>query len=450
MNVSNKGVNAWIFLDEDNPSGTNYNDPTSCYQTLNTYDVYNATNMVNICFFVTVKKDETSYTLELGNKDTKHPSSIPGNHTTPTTQDYLQYVIRDAKAANSSMKFLATLGYSDTLLKNIFVSGQKDRVSAINFASNLVSYLGDNNLDGLDVDWEGAMIYSITTEQFTLLFKAIRKAFDDSGNKYYLTFSPAGTGNMVGTSVNETADWVNLQVYGGADPSQYTDIGVDRDLLAYGAKFESENSVEVAPHQTPQNAYAAYTQYSNAQTTQWRLNSGNYQSEQAYQIIYYQLIYGSGMSFDDANTIAVAGYPMISSLDIRHGDVINALQNINSGSFTFNGHSVTIDYQVPRHGGDSGQLTTIDIPSSDPLTEITITTGIWFGWNCVVQISFTSQNGVSYGPYGTMSHADNTCSTTYKESGKTLLGFKGTLVNVPLSSGPNTDILATLEAIFGG
>lgn len=450
MNNASKGVYAWILLDEDNPSGTNYNDPASCYQTLRTYGVYNAVDMVNICFFVTIQKDATSYTIELGNKGTVHPSSQPGNNTKPTTQEYLQYVIRDAKAANPNMKFMATLGYNDTMFSNIFIKGQPDSASATNFASNLVAYLAANNLDGFDVDWEGwTMITSITATQFTLLFTAIRKAFDNSGRKYYLTFSPAGTGSMVGSTVNATADWVTLQVYGGADPSQYTAIGVNASLLAYGAKFESEDSYNVAPHQTPQNAYQGFSAYANPKTTQWRINSGNYQSEQAYQIIYYQLIYGSGMSFDDTHVLGAAGNPALSQLAVRHGNVLNALQNTNSGPFTFNSHTVTIDYELPRHGGDSGAIDTINLPSNDPIVAVTIVTGVWFGWNCVVQISFKSTKGVNYGPYGTMANASNTVSTTYSVAGQTLLGFKGALVNVPLSSAPNTDIVASLKPIFG-
>lgn len=450
MNTPSPSVYAWILLDEDNPSGTNYNDPTSCYQTLIKYGVYSAMAMVNICFFDTVQQDAASYTIQLGNMSKPHPSQQPGNTTTPTTQQYLQYVIRDAKAANPGMKFLATLGYNDTMFSRIFIAGQSDAVSATNFARNLVSYLAANNLDGFDVDWEGyTMINSITSAQFTTLFTAIRTAFDHSGRKYYLTFSPAGTGSMVGSTVNATADWVNLQVYGGAQPSQYTAIGINANLLAYGAKFESSNSSRVAPYQTPQSAYAAFGAYASAKTTQWRINSGNYQSEQAYQIIYYQLINGTGMSFDDTATLGAAGNPLMSSLAVRAGEVVNALQNTNSGPFTFNGHTVTIPYQVPQHGGDSGQLKTIAIPGDDPLTEITITTGIWFGRSCVVQVSFLSKKNVPYGPYGSMANTSHTKAITYAVPGQTLLGFKGSLVNVPLAAAPNTNILATLQPIFG-
>lgn len=454
MSTNTKGVYAWIYLDEDNPGGTNYNDANSCYQTLRTFNVYRSLDMVNICFFgtVPVSGESDSFTIEPGNKDTVHISQMPGNNTKPTTQDYMQYVIRDGKAANPHMKFLATLGYADDVLSKIFngcngdASCQSKRAET--FANNLVSYLQANNLDGFDVDWEGGMIYAITPDQFTLLFQAIRKAFDNSGKTYYLIFSPAGTGNMVGSTVNNTTDWLNLQVYGGATPGDYTGIGINSDLLAYGAKFESENSYSIAPHQTPQDAYNAYLTYTNTRTTQWRLNSGNYQSEQAYQIIYSQLIRGTGMSFDDTDTMGAAGNPLVTHMLVRHGDVLNAVQNTNTGPFTFNGITVNINYEVPQHGGDSGEESTFDIDSGDALTEVTITTGTWFGWNCVVQLSFKSQNGKTYGPFGTMAHASNTIEKTYNQSGKTVVAFKGTLVNVPLSSGPNTDIVAELVPVF--
>jgi hypothetical protein len=36
------GINAWIFLNEDEPPGTNYNNSNSCYQSLIKYKVYNS------------------------------------------------------------------------------------------------------------------------------------------------------------------------------------------------------------------------------------------------------------------------------------------------------------------------------------------------------------------------------------------------------------------------
>jgi hypothetical protein len=440
-------VCAWILVGENNPSDTNYNDKNSCYQTLNTYGVYRALEMVNVCFFVTVPvANSPFYTIELGNKDVHYPSKT--NPTRPTTQDYLRYVIRDAKAANPDMKFVATLGYNEGVLSNIFVKGQADAASARAFASNLVAYLAANELDGFDVDWEYPTTGSITTDQFTLLFTAIRKAFDASDRKYYLLLSPAGIGSMVGKTVSATVDWVNLQVYGGAQPSQYIEAGVNPALLAYGAKFESENAYSVGPHQSPQNAYAEYGAFPYSITTQWRLNSGNYQTEQAYQLVYSQLILGAGMSFDDTNVLGAAGSPPLTQIIVRSGDVVDALQATNTGSFTFNGQTVAVPYQLLQHGGDGGQSTAVEVPASDPITQLVTASGIWFGWRCLIQITFQSRSGKIYGPYGTAANAHDVTTTTWNNDGNALIGFKGELVNVPKAVGPNANVVATLTPIW--
>lgn len=447
MSNSQRRVCAWILLGENNPDNTNYNDRNSCYQTLNTYGVYAALDMVNICFFTTVPKDAKSYTIELRNKDVQNPSRT--NPTRPTTQDYLRYVIRDAKAANPNMKFLATLGYCQTMFSSIFIPGQDDALSATLFADNLVSYLAENALDGFDVDWEDwGMINSITQAQFSLLFTAIRKAFDASGRKYYLTFCPAGIGNMVGSTVNATADWVTLQVYGGAYPGEYTAAGIDAALLAYGAKFESENADAVGPHQSPQNAYADYSAYASGGTTQWRLNSGNYQTEQAYQLVYSQLIRGVGMNFDDTQVLGAAGNPPLTQLVVRSGDVIDAIQTQNTGSFTFNEQTVAVPYDLLPHGGGGGQATTIDVLASDPITEVVTASGIWFGWQCVIQVTLRTRSGKVYGPYGTAANARDVTTTTWSDGGNSLIGFKGELVYVPEANGPNTNVVATLAPIW--
>ncbi|WP_417446654.1 glycosyl hydrolase family 18 protein [Kangiella sp.] len=447
MQKKSNGMYAWILLGENNPSGTNYNDSISCYQTLNRFNVYQTLDAVNLCFFVTVKRTDGSWTIELGNKDQTYPSNQPGNNTHPSTQDYMEYVIRDAKAANPNMLFLATLGYNEGVLSNIF-SGSDDSTGATNFANNLVEYLADNNLDGFDLDWEYPVPNSITSEQFSLLFNAIRKAFDASSRKYYLTISPAGTGSMVAEVVNQTTDWLNVQAYGPTSKEDYTNIGIDEDLLSFGAKYESTSSYDIAPYQTPQQAHSEFLDYSSAKTCTWRLNSGNYQSEQAYQLIYSQLVRGMGLPFDDSDILGAIGSPVLEQLVIRHGDVINAIQTANSAPFTFNNQTVQIDYSLLLHGSETGTVDAITIPSNDSLVAVTISRGTWFGWQCVVQVLFECQSGQQYGPFGTMHYATNIQKQTYKQEGKSLVGFKGRLVKVPLSNLPDSNIVADLEPIF--
>jgi hypothetical protein len=83
-------------------------------------------------------------------------------------------------------------------------------------------------------------------------------------------------------TVNAAFDFVNLQLYSGfTTREEFISAGISADLLAYGAKFESNV-------QTAQQAYDGYRSGGYRVATQWRLNSDNFQYEQAQQMILYQ------------------------------------------------------------------------------------------------------------------------------------------------------------------
>lgn len=126
------GINAWIFLNEDEPPKTNYNSPDSCFQSLIKYKVYDSVTSLGIAFFEVVPATKGS-TIKMG--DSSHPGGL-------TNQDYLNYVLRDARQVNPNIKFLATMVYSgDNTLASIFSPGGNEQEEATNFANNLVAYL---------------------------------------------------------------------------------------------------------------------------------------------------------------------------------------------------------------------------------------------------------------------------------------------------------------------
>jgi hypothetical protein len=180
--------------------------------------------------------------------------------------------------------------------------------------------------------------------------------------------------------------------------------------------------------------------------TQWRLNSGNFQYEQAQQIILYQLVYGlPGNSFDDTPIIGAAGNPPISQLVVRSGEVLDAIQSTNTGSYAGN----PVQYVLPQHGGSSGNASPVTIPTGESISEVSGYTGIWFGWECVLQITLATRNGTIFGPFGTMSNASSKTPFTYTPpQGQSIVGFSGTTVEVPLASGGTTHIIASLNASF--
>jgi hypothetical protein len=295
-------ANAWIFLDEDEPSGTNYNttgdDTTgSCYQRLITEGVYKSVDILFICFVTTVQTSSTtvptgngsSYTIQI--KEAGHPGGL-------TNQDYMNYVIRDARNANPDIKILVTLNYQpENLISQIFTSSDYEG-DAAQFADNLMAYLKYYNLDGFDIDWESPLSSWTTQEQFKYLINAIGDRFrqekQHTGKKYYLTISPAVANNLDADAINNNVDFLNLQLYSGFTyPDKFTGAGINQNLLAYGAKFEAlyAGGPEDQGYEDAQHAYNTGTALGYTIFTNWRLNSTNFVFEQNQQKILYNLVH---------------------------------------------------------------------------------------------------------------------------------------------------------------
>lgn len=410
--------------------------------------MYNYTDMVSICWVNTVPTsastvptgDGSTYTVEL--QSGTHPDGS-------SNQQYMEWLIQDARSANPNIKLLVMLGYGADEITQIFSSDHSQwQQNATDYANNLVAYLQQYDLDGFDVDWEPAFSDNGTPEQFHILFTAIRAAFNAQSKKYYLVLSPSEVGTLDGPTVSSAFDFVNLQLYGGADPQAFIQAGVAQSLLAYGAKFESAGDWDPCPYQDAQSAYQGYISGGYNVATQWRLNSGNYQFEQAQQIILYQLVYGlPGTSFDDTPVIGAAGNPLISQLVIRSGDVLDAIQVTNTGSFT--GCDNPLTYSLPQHGGTSGDASTVTLAEGDAVVEVSGYTGTWFGWNCVLQLTITTRNGQVFGPFGSMNNASSKTPFSYTAPpGQSIVAFSGSIENVPLAGGGTTYIVASLAVSY--
>ena len=291
-------VNAWIFLNEDEPAGTNYNSSNSSYQQLIQNNVYQSVDILNICFLTTLptspktvpQGDGSSYTLSTGNPPPSHPGGL-------TNQDYMQYIVRDARKNNPNIKIAVTLVYGPAssdpnsngrAIANIFANSKvSPQQNANNFAANMMAYLKKYELDGFDIDWESELSDVTTQQQFAMVVNAIGAQFRQQTNKpYYLTLSPAVATHLDAAAVNSNMDFVNLQLYSGFTlPSDFVKAGVDAKLFAYGAKFESNFQTASEAFQDNQKNYH-YKIF-----TCWRLNSNNYVFEQQQQQSLHQLVF---------------------------------------------------------------------------------------------------------------------------------------------------------------
>jgi hypothetical protein len=283
-------VNAWIFLNEDQPDGTNYNSSNSSYQRLIQQRIYQSVDILNICFVTTLptgpktvpQGDGSSYTLSTGDPPPSHPGGL-------TNQDYMLFVNRDAHRLNPEIKVTVTLQYGDpNAIANIFSNPKySPPQNAARFAANLMTYLKTYKLDGFDIDWEYPLSDSTSQQQFGLLINAIRTQFKQQTNQhYFLTISPNTVANIDPVAINNSLDFINFQLYADSTlPSQYAQQGVRPNLFAYGALFETGGGQKTA-EQAYQDNQANYR--FNIYTC-WRLNSGNFVFEQTQQQRLYQL-----------------------------------------------------------------------------------------------------------------------------------------------------------------
>jgi len=440
------GINAWIFLNEDEPPGTTYSSPDSCYQTLIRYKVYNSVDFLGLAFFEVVAASGGGSTIQVG----------AASHN----QSYLNSILADARQVNPNIRFLATMVYSGAnTLASVFAAGGNPQTQATEFANNLVAFLQSTGMNGMDVDWEPDVSNDMTQAQFKVLFSTIRQVFDQQPVKYYLTMAPAwATSTIDYPTLNSAFDLISPQFYDGTPINDFLNAGMAPDKIGYGAQFEPGNT---APNASAQQVWGAVANgfsfknvpYSYLDIFMWRLNSGNFQFEQAQQMILYQL--GNppvSNAFDDSPIVGAAGNPTISQLTIRFGEVLNAIQAVNTGTGPYNTgtqNTGTGVFTLLQHGGNSGGVQTVNIPATDPIVSISGYTGIWYGWQCVLQLTLTGGSGATYGPFGSMAGASSrTPFTQSAPSGQSVVGFNGSTVTVPLADGSQTAIIASLNAVF--
>ncbi|KAK6207386.1 hypothetical protein LQW54_007215 [Pestalotiopsis sp. IQ-011] len=135
--------------------------------------------------------------------------------------------VTSLKEVNPALKIFASLGGwtfsdNDTVTQPLLGEIASDTSKRTRFANNIVSFLTEYGFDGIDIDWEypGAPDRGgkpEDTKEMVQMFSAIRKAFDDSGHDFGLTFTtPASYWYLRWFDVPgllKYADWTNLMSY---------------------------------------------------------------------------------------------------------------------------------------------------------------------------------------------------------------------------------------------
>jgi hypothetical protein len=286
-------VNAWIEVDEDEPKGTGYSDPSSCFQRLIDKNVYQSVDLLFICFILivpTTTPDVTyvvdGFTLQY-DPTPKHPGKL-------SDIDYVRMVKADAKKNNPKIRFLAMLLPTDggTQISQIFegAASQKEKEArAANFAKNAVAFLKANEFHGFEIDWERPISSVTKRDQLEALAYALKDEFKDD---YLFVMNTATTQSLTGKLINDTVDFLTLQLYSGMiTKDDCLKLGIHEAKLAYGATFEAFDNRQ----QTPEEAYEQATAGGYTIVTQWRLNSGNFEQEQDGQVTLYALCKDLGL-----------------------------------------------------------------------------------------------------------------------------------------------------------
>ncbi|KAE8308462.1 glycoside hydrolase superfamily, partial [Aspergillus transmontanensis] len=141
----------------------------------------------------------------------------------PDTEEGLFKQITDVKKKNSNLKVLVALGgwtHTDPgPYREVFTTMVSSPANRQMFITNLLSFLTQYGLDGVDIDWEypGAEERGgrpTDKENFTKLLQEIRQEFQ---TKYVLTFAAPLASyylrNYDLKGASEIVDWINVMAY---------------------------------------------------------------------------------------------------------------------------------------------------------------------------------------------------------------------------------------------
>jgi hypothetical protein len=122
--------------------------------------------------------------------------------------------------------------------------------------------------------------------------------------------------------------------------------------------------------------------------------------------------------FDDTQAAKNLSQP-ITKIVVRSGDIIDQVQAFYGAGRT----------PLPPHGGQGGGPNEVNLDSGDFLTEVSGFYGPWFGRPYILQLTFRTRNGKSYGPFGTMNYSSSRTPFSFRaNNNEQIIAFLGSIV----------------------
>ena len=415
-------IGAWL-TNELHPQGATYSSPNSNFSSLKLNGIYGSLDYLSIGWFG----------VDMSN---------PTNPTLNTSNTFLAQQVADARAQNPDIILFALLAYTNEIAADL-TTIIADPALLKTFANNVANFLGTNNLNGFDIDWEQPTS-SLTQAQCGAWFNALGKAFGDT---YYLAVSASSNQsgnvqNLNANAVNANVDVFNLQSYWVSEPGAFIEHGINADLLGFGAYFESNvTALEAYQDYEAGINYQGQT-YPYQTMMSWRLDSSNWPFEQSQQLLLRQYMTRKPyeVPFDDGAILKQqTTATLIKTVAIRSGDIVDAIQCTNASS------DGSYEVQLLQHGGDGGAANN-PINLTNGLTAFSYVVGDWYGQQVIAQITI---NGISYPSALSQAVSNAQTHQVTAPNGKTIVAFSGQTLYVNLSGGSFTWVLAQINPVFG-
>jgi hypothetical protein len=86
---------------------------------------------------------------------------------------------------------------------------------------------------------------------------------------------------------------------------------------------------------------------------------------------------------------------------------------------------------------------------ANPVVKVVGYTGIWFGWDVVLQVTIFTVDGTPHGPYGTMANSSSSKQFTLQApAGQSIVAFSGSTIKVPEATGGESCVIQNLDAVY--